>query len=130
MATYINYRLAATNRAKNTQDAVKTNGLGNQDIDNNFYTVEQNKLENNGYTQGDTFYANASGNITALARGSSGQFLRMGGSNIPAWSNEIVYTFDGSGAFYNEPRFELLKDGAASDYIRIIWNKRYFHLLG
>jgi len=119
MATYINYRLAATSRAKNTQDAVKTNGLGNQDIDNNFYTVEQNKLENNGYTQGDTFYANASGNITALARGSSGQYLRMGGSNIPTWSNEIVYTFDGSGAFYNEPRFELFKDGAASDYIRI-----------
>lgn len=65
MASYITYRLGSGSRSTNTADAEKANGLSNQDIDNNFHTLKEKKLENNGWTGGDILYANSSGNLVA-----------------------------------------------------------------
>jgi len=87
---YLNFRTAAPHLI-NTQDVVKDNGLGNADIDNNFNTINQLKLENNGYDVADLLYAGSDGELTTLSKGSGGQYLVMNQSGTaPEWTDNVI----------------------------------------
>lgn len=79
------YRGSGVPSAVNNAGA-KNAALSNTEIDQNFFALNRDKLENSGYTAGDIFYANASGAITRLAKGTNGQALTLS-SGYPAWSS-------------------------------------------
>ena len=87
---YLNFRTSGPYLI-NTANAVKTTGLTNADIDNNFNTLNNYKLENKGYTGGDIVYANSDGNLVPLAKGSAGQYLVMNpGGTAPSWTDNVI----------------------------------------
>lgn len=63
--------------------------LTNADIDGNFASLNDGKLEDNGYTSGDIFYANALGNIVPLAKGTDDQTLKLA-SGLPTWADNVA----------------------------------------
>lgn len=77
------YRGQSVPSTVNTAGA-KNAALSNTEIDQNFFALNRDKLELNGYTAGDVFYANASGSITRLAKGTNGQALKLS-AGYPSW---------------------------------------------
>lgn len=117
MATNLNFRTSGP-YTLNTGDSVKSAGLTNADIDNNFYTVQQKKFDNHGYVTGDIFYANASGNVVRLAKATDGQVLKLTGG-FPSWGNH-TYTLDGNQNSFNNISAQLLLNGTTIDSIDFV----------
>lgn len=111
MATYLNFRTADAHTV-NTADVVKTAGLTNADIDNNFYTVQQKKLNNDGWTKGNLLYANTSGALTSLAIGTENQHLAVSSSGIPTWVTPLAYSTSIEETAFNDISLKL-KDSTA-----------------
>jgi hypothetical protein len=86
---FLKFRGNTTTPTKPSSTTAANAPLSNVDIDGNFASLNDSKLEVSGHTQGDIFYANASGVIAKLARGSEGQALKIS-SNIPSWGTIVT----------------------------------------
>lgn len=82
----IKYRGNSTTPTKPSSTTAKNAPLTNDEIDGNLRSLNDGKLENNGWTPGDMFYADASGNLVRLPIGSTGNVLTPVGG-YPAWQS-------------------------------------------
>lgn len=91
----LKYRGNTTTPTKPTSTTAKNAPLTNDEIDGNLRSLNDSKLENSGWTPGDIFYANASGNLVRLPIGSSGQLLTPT-AGLPTWqpSSAILDTIN------------------------------------
>ena len=85
---FISYRGATVGTAPASTTSANV-ALTNAQIDGNWKSLDQYKLENSGYTTGDIFYANGSGVVTALAKSTDGFMLKLSGG-FPSWSNPVL----------------------------------------
>ena len=84
----LKYRGNSTTPTKPTSTMAKNAPLTNEEIDGNLRSLNDSKLENNGWTPGDIFYADASGNLTRLPIGANGQTLGISGG-FPVWQTGV-----------------------------------------
>lgn len=84
----LKYRGNSTTPTKPTSTTAKNAPLTNEEIDGNLRSLNDSKLENNGWTPGDIFYADASGNLTRLPIGANGQTLGISGG-FPVWQTGV-----------------------------------------
>lgn len=90
---FLKFRGNTTSPTKPSSTTAANAPLSNLDIDGNFASLNDSKLELTGHTVGDIFYANSGGAIIRLARGADGQVLKLA-AGIPAWGtdNDTIYT--------------------------------------
>lgn len=89
----LKYRGNSTTPTKPTSTTAKNAPLTNDEIDGNLRSLNDSKLETTGWTAGDIFYADASGNLTRLPIGSTNQTLAVVGG-LPAWITGAASTTD------------------------------------
>jgi hypothetical protein len=107
--------------------------LSNTDIDGNFASLNDSKIEIGansstiGFVAGDILYASSANTLAKLAKGSDGQVLKLA-SGLPSWASDIdtntntTYTLDGSQTLTNSVNIELIAGGSGSgtDQINVI----------
>jgi hypothetical protein len=89
----LKYRGNTTTPTKPTSTTAKNAPLTNEEIDGNLRSLNDSKLENTGWTAGDIFYADATGNLVRLPIGSTNQTLSVVGG-FPAWTTGAASTTD------------------------------------
>lgn len=82
----LKYRGNSTTPTKPTSTTAKNAPLTNDEIDGNLRSLNDSKLENTGWTAGDIFYADASGNLVRLPIGTAGQLLSPI-NGYPTWNS-------------------------------------------
>jgi hypothetical protein len=80
----LKYRGNTTSPTKPTSTTAKNAPLTNEEIDGNLCSLNDSKLEANGWTPGDTLYADATGNLVRLPIGSTGTLLSPV-NGYPSW---------------------------------------------
>lgn len=86
---FLKFRGSTVTPNKPIETTATNSPLTNADIDGNFASLNDSKLEDNGYTSGDIFYANTLGNIVPLAKGANDQILKLL-SGFPAWADNVA----------------------------------------
>ena len=89
---FLKFRGNTTSPTKPLSTTAADVPLSNIDIDGNFASLNDSKLELTGHTSGDVFYANVSGTITKLAKGADGQVLKLA-SGYPSWQSDNNTTY-------------------------------------
>lgn len=80
----LKYRGNSTTPTKPTSTTAKAAPLTNEEIDGNLRSLNDSKLEVGGWSAGDIFYADASGNLVRMPIGPTGSLLTPL-SGYPAW---------------------------------------------
>ena len=81
---FIKFRGSSTTPTKPVSTTAANSPLSNNDIDGNWASLNDSKLETSGWTSGDIFFANASGIVSALTKSTDGMQLRLA-AGIPSW---------------------------------------------
>ena len=93
---FLTFRGSSTSPEKPSSTTAPNSPLTNVQIDGNFASLNDSKLELTGYSSGDVFYADANGTIARLSKGTDGQILKLT-SGLPSWQQDI-------GAEYSLPK--------------------------
>ena len=86
---FLKFRGSSTTPLKPVQTTATNAPLNNADIDGNFASLNDSKLEDSGYVSGDVLYANAFGDIATLTKGSNDQTLKLSGG-FPTWADNVA----------------------------------------
>ena len=93
---FLTFRGSSTSPEKPSSTTAPNSPLTNAQIDGNFASLNDAKLELTGYSSGDVFYADANGTIARLSKGADGQILKLT-SGLPSWQQDV-------GAEYSLPK--------------------------